>query len=260
MWSSRKRSLQLVQSTSGSVKFSRWPLRLPHRGRRRGSMRRSARRRPAAGPSALIHASFTLRSMSDAERAVVVAGTEPAVDLGRWVDEPTALAEVDDLVEVGRRHSPHRVRAVLRRATVGSLLRRGPGQPVVSRASRLRWRLRAKLRMAQPNAQTLTGDGRTGSPNSCVCASSCAMRNPTHKRCLDARTARRRSGPGRQRRRRTRVRVRVRVSGVRTWRRSAGDAPASSRGRRSRGGRPRRSRSTVVRGARRSSRRRGSSG
>ena len=37
------------------------------------------------------HASFTLRSISDAERAVVVARAEAAVDLGRREDEAAPL-------------------------------------------------------------------------------------------------------------------------------------------------------------------------
>ena len=45
------------------------------------------------------HASLTLRSISDAERAVVVGGAEAAVDLGRREDEAPATAQVDDLVE-----------------------------------------------------------------------------------------------------------------------------------------------------------------
>ena len=39
-----------------------------------------------------------------AERAVVVAGPEAAVDLRRRVHEPASLAEVDDLFQVGRWH------------------------------------------------------------------------------------------------------------------------------------------------------------
>ena len=39
-----------------------------------------------------------------AERPVVVGAAEPAVDLRRRVHEPAPLAQVDDLIELGRRH------------------------------------------------------------------------------------------------------------------------------------------------------------
>ena len=45
------------------------------------------------------------------ERAVVVGAAEPAVDLGRRKHEPAPLGEVDDLIELGRRHRPPRLRA-----------------------------------------------------------------------------------------------------------------------------------------------------
>src|SRR4029078_2817246 len=46
------------------------------------------------------------------QRAVVVRTAEAAVDLGRGVDETPSLAQIDDLVDVGRRHTPARLRAV----------------------------------------------------------------------------------------------------------------------------------------------------
>ena len=46
-----------------------------------------------------------------AERPVVVGAAEAAVDLRRRVHEPAALAQVDDLLEVGRRHRATRLRA-----------------------------------------------------------------------------------------------------------------------------------------------------
>ena len=49
-WSRRKRCLQLVQSTSGSLKLARWP-DASHTAAGRGSRRRSARCRHAAAPS-----------------------------------------------------------------------------------------------------------------------------------------------------------------------------------------------------------------
>jgi hypothetical protein len=46
------------------------------------------------------------------QRAVVVRTAEAAVDLGRGVDETPSLAQIDNLVDVGRRHTPARLRAV----------------------------------------------------------------------------------------------------------------------------------------------------
>ena len=47
---------------------------------------------------------FHIAQQQRAEWAVVVRGSEAAVDLGRGVDESPAFAEVDDLFELGGRH------------------------------------------------------------------------------------------------------------------------------------------------------------
>ena len=98
-----------------------------------------------------------------AERAVVVGGAEPAVDLRRRVHEPAPLAEVDDLVQVGRRHSrpgygppPNR-----RAGSAGSSVRSAPD------ARRARRRASTWLRanpnwLRRSNMATARGGARCG--------------------------------------------------------------------------------------------------
>ena len=77
-----------------------------------------------------------------AERAVVVGRPEAAVDLRRLVDEAPALAEADDLFEVGGRHRSRRLPIPPFR------LRRGfgdPPHPECNAKSALEWRCRPRI-------------------------------------------------------------------------------------------------------------------
>jgi hypothetical protein len=88
----------LRQSTSGSVKFARWP----DASHTAGGERMAASRPTTSVRSCTIErhqASFTLRSMSTPTGSVVVGRAEAAVDLGRGEHEAPALGEVDDLLE-----------------------------------------------------------------------------------------------------------------------------------------------------------------
>src|SRR5881409_146284 len=95
-WSARKRCLQPLQSTSGSVKPARWP-EASHT-RVHDDRRVEADDVVATGddlsPPGLLHVALEL----DPERAVVEARAEAAVDLAARVDEPPPLAEVHHLL------------------------------------------------------------------------------------------------------------------------------------------------------------------
>ena len=90
-----------LQSTSGSVKFARWP----DASHTAGGLRIAASRPTTSSRSCTIErhqAFFTLRSISTPSGPVVVGRPEAAVDLGRREHEAAPLAEVDDLVEQRR--------------------------------------------------------------------------------------------------------------------------------------------------------------
>ena len=99
--SSRNRSLHSLQSTSGSVKFARWPdashtaggLRID--GVEAHDVVAQLHHRPPPGV-------LDVAEHQHAEGPVVVGGPEAAVDLGAREHEATALAQVDDLVEQRR--------------------------------------------------------------------------------------------------------------------------------------------------------------
>ena len=99
--SRRNRSWQSRQSTSGSVKFVRWPdASQTAGGDEDGGVEADdvvaqLHHRP---PPRVLH----VAQQQDAERAVVVGRAEAAVDLGRREHEAAPLAQVDDLVEQGR--------------------------------------------------------------------------------------------------------------------------------------------------------------
>ncbi len=105
IWSARQRSLQLRQSTRGSVKLSRWPEASQIFGRRED------RRVEADHVVAQLHhrappGVFDVAQHEHPERPVVVGGAEPAVDLGRGEDEAPPLGQVDDpFHQVGVRRS-----------------------------------------------------------------------------------------------------------------------------------------------------------
>ena len=95
-WSARKRCLQLLQSTSGSVKFCRWPEASQVRGCCRMALSRpttSLRVVHHLAPPGLLDVALEL----DAERAVVPGRTESAVNLAGGKNDSAALAEVDQL-------------------------------------------------------------------------------------------------------------------------------------------------------------------
>ena len=103
-----------------------------------------------------------------AEGAVVVGGPEPAVDLGRRIDEAPSLAEVDDLVEVLGRHREARLRG----GPNDPAIRSGsePAERSSSRAALHRWSGGPPVRLTtqsvgvwlQADAATTTATRREG--------------------------------------------------------------------------------------------------
>ena len=121
IWSARQRSLQLRQSTRGSVNVARWP----DASQTLGFVRIAASIGTTSSRSWIIarhHASLHVAEHERAERAVVVGRADAAVDLGRGEDEPTPFGQVDDGVE-----QPWVVRGLRRRRHCGRLSAGGRG-------------------------------------------------------------------------------------------------------------------------------------